>query len=96
MPLAYQDLDEIDNYIRFQLSGPQAANNLMSKIENSIDKFQDFAYLGSEIYDAYLSQKGYRKLVVDNYIIFYLVDEKGSRIYIMRVLYGAREYRDLL
>ena len=65
-PLAYEDLDGIDNYIAETLSNPSAADRLMGKMEKSINQLKDFPYLGSEVGDAFLASKGYRKLVEDN------------------------------
>ena len=95
-PLAYEDLGEIWSYIAEKLSSPQAAASLMNDIEEATAKLEQFPYLGGEAQDVYLASKGYRRLVVQNYLIFYLVDDANSRVIIMRVVYGAREYRDIL
>lgn len=55
-----------------------------------------FPYSGSVLLDEFLKSKGYRKLIVDNYIVFYLVNELEKQVVIMRILYGAQNYRDLL
>lgn len=95
-PLAYEDLDEIDTYISVTLVNPQAAERLLEEMENSINQLIQFPYIGSEVDDPYLARKGYRKLVVENYLVFHLVDSDQKQVVIMRVLYGAREYRSLL
>ena len=95
-PLAADDLDEIDSYISDTLHSPDAAEQLLDKIEISINRLKDFSLSGSEVGDAYLASKGYRKLVVDNYLIFHLVNKASQEVLIMRVQYGAREYRSLL
>jgi toxin ParE1/3/4 len=41
-----------------------------------------------------LRQKGYRALVVNNYLVFYII--KGDTIEIRRILYGRRQYEFLL
>ncbi|NLZ27343.1 MAG: type II toxin-antitoxin system RelE/ParE family toxin, partial [Firmicutes bacterium] len=46
--------------------------------------------------DRFLRGKGYRKLIVDNYLVFYLVYKKEKQVIIMWVLYGRREYQGLL
>ncbi|ODA39978.1 hypothetical protein DSBG_3269 [Desulfosporosinus sp. BG] len=46
--------------------------------------------------DELLRNKGYRKLVVDNYIVFYLVNELERQVVIMRILYGAVNYQNML
>ncbi len=95
-PLAYEDLDGIDSYIAETLGNPSAADRLMEKMEKSIDQLKDFPYSGSEVGDAYLAAKGYRKLVVDNYIVFHLVSDEQRMVIVMRIIHGAREYQNLL
>lgn len=95
-PLAYEDLNEIDSYISETLGNPQAAMRLMEEIEKSVDQLERFPMIGSAVEDPFLESKGYRKLVVQNYLIFYLVDASRQLVVIMRVQYGAREYRNLL
>ena len=43
-----------------------------------------------------IRNKGYRKLIVDNYIVFYLIEEENHQVIIMRVLYGRQKYENLL
>lgn len=43
-----------------------------------------------------LKSKEYRKAVIKNYIMFYRVDEVKQTIYIMRFIYGRRDYINLL
>ncbi|SHO45236.1 type II toxin-antitoxin system RelE/ParE family toxin [Anaerocolumna xylanovorans] len=95
-PLAYEDLDEIDTYISEILVNPQAAEDLMNEMEKSISRLEQFPYIGSEVADPYLASKGYRKLVVQNYLVFHLINPEQKQVVIMRVLYGAREYHNLL
>ncbi len=89
-PLAIEDLDQIFIYIAFELCNNTAAENLTLKIENRINRLKTFPYHCSQVTDEILKFKGYRKLIVDNYIVFYLVDEKSKEVVIMRILFGAR------
>ncbi|MEA1974141.1 MAG: type II toxin-antitoxin system RelE/ParE family toxin [Bacillota bacterium] len=41
-------------------------------------------------------KKGYRKIIVDNYIGFYLVDDETNEVVIMRFLYGEQKFQDIL
>ena len=36
--------------------------------------------------------KGYRQILVNNYIVFVLPDQKSEVLNVMRVLYHARDY----
>lgn len=95
-PLAFDDLDEIDSYITDTLCNGQAAVRLLNEIEKSVDQLRQFPQIGSVVEDAYLASKGYRKLIVENYLVFYLINEPQKEAVIMRVLYGAREYHNYL
>jgi toxin ParE1/3/4 len=95
-PKAMNDLDEIYRYISDELFAEDAANNLLERIETSILGLKDFPFSCNFVADEFLKKKGYRKLIIDNYIAFYLVDELNKRVVIMRILYGRRKYQDLL
>lgn len=42
--------------------------------------------------DDYLAAQGFRKTMVDNYIIFYTVSEKDKTVAVVRILYGRRDW----
>ncbi len=52
----------------------------MNAVETSITRLGDFSFSGSEFEDEYLRAKGYRKLIVESYIIIYLVDDKIKKL----------------
>jgi toxin ParE1/3/4 len=95
-PLAYEDLDQIYSYILCNLSAEIAANKLMDKIENAINQLKAFPKIGSYIHEDILRIKGYRKLVVNNFLVLYLVNEELKQVEIMRIVYGAKDYEMLL
>ncbi|WP_326839059.1 type II toxin-antitoxin system RelE/ParE family toxin [Clostridium aromativorans] len=68
----------------------------MSNFESKILRLKDFPYSCSLVIDETLKQRGYRKLIIDNYIAFYLVDDNKQQVIIMRILYGARNHKDIL
>jgi addiction module RelE/StbE family toxin len=84
---AFDDLDEIYDYITNKLFNANAAEKLIDEIETSIMRLRDFPLSFSLVNDDILKKKGYRKLIVANYIVFYLVDEIEKQVIIMRVLY---------
>ena len=93
---AEEDLDEIYYYIADNLFAPETAESLMDKFENRILRLKAFPYSCSFVLDETLKKRGYRKLVIDNYIVFYLVNEQKEQVIIMRILYGASNYKDIL
>jgi len=95
-PKAEEDLEEIYNYISTKLFADMAADNLMDKIEGNIIRLKDYPLSGNKVLDNHLRERGYRKLIIDNYIAFYLINEAEKQIVIMRILYGASNYQDIL
>ncbi|MFZ5651369.1 MAG: type II toxin-antitoxin system RelE/ParE family toxin [Bacillota bacterium] len=94
--IANADLDGIFRCISEHLSTPKAANDLMDDIETSIMRLRDFPYSGSPVTDDILNSRGYRKLIVKSYIVFHLIDQVEKQVVIMRVLYGAQKYENIL
>lgn len=94
--VAMNDLDDIYCYISEELFVESAATELLDRVENSIMQLKEFPNLGTRLTDEYLRLKGYRRIIVDSYIIFYILDEQKRKVIIMRILYGKRKYEDLL
>jgi len=95
-PKAENDLDEIYNYISNKLFANEAADNLTDKIENSIIRLSKFPFSCGYVLNKPLRNRGYHKLIIDNYIVFYLINEIKKQVIIMRILYGASNYQNIL
>jgi len=95
-PAAYDDLDEIFTYIVTELQEPDAAIRIIEAIETAILKLSQFPYMYAVARDAMLANKGYRMLTVENFAVFYLVNDERQIIGIRRILYGKRNFKWLL
>ena len=93
-PESKADLFEILEYVTKNLAAPSAAEGMIEKIEAACNRLTFFPSLGVIPRDATLAKKGYRMLVVENFLVFYTVDEQSVKI--MRVVYGRRNYQSLL
>lgn len=89
---AEADLDEIYAYITNDLLAPDAAERLMDEIESGIVRLKTFPYSCSFVLDEPLKKRGYRKLIVGNYMVFYLVHEHRRQVVTSRILYAASDY----
>lgn len=96
MPATLEDMDNIYDYITQTLCAPTAANNLLNKLLQEMERLKDFPLSGEIQPNTENLKREYRRLIVDNYIIFYTVDEQTQTVYIMRVLYGASNYLTIL
>ena len=52
--------------------------------------------LYSIIDDEYIKKLGLRKLMVNNYLVFYKILEEEKIIQIVRIMYGRRNWIDIL
>ena len=89
-----QDLIGIKQYIKYNLQEPEIAKKLISKIRTEINKLKDNPEIYTIIDDDIIKKLEIRKLIVDNYIIFYRI--KDNDIQIVRIMYGRRNWINLL
>ncbi len=82
---AEDDLSEIVNYIA--ADRPSAADALATKIEKNLNYLSKNPQLGRIPNEEELMRLGYRYLVVQNYLIFYIIEKQV--IYVHRILHGA-------
>ena len=92
---AKEELEEIYEYISEHLLEVGAANRLMDKIEQSILRLEQNPYSCVEVHIKPHNDV-YRKLVIDNYIALYEVEENYKQVVIYRVLYGGMDYLNII
>ena len=90
--VAEDDLVEIVTYVA--ADRPSAAQALATKIEKNLQLLARNPHLGRIPEEEDLVKAGYRYLVVENYLIFYTIEERT--IYVHRILHGARDYLRLI
>ena len=93
-PLARHDLDEIFDYIAYELENPSAAAETINAILDAAESLEGFPFVGSPVKGLPFSADEYRFLGVQNYLIFYRVAD--TRIFIDRILYKRRDDLPLL
>ena len=93
---AEKDLSEILDYISIRLQEPVVALNLLHRIQKEILSLHRMPERYRLVTDDYLAARGFRILRVENYLVFYTVDQEHSMVNIVRVLYGKREWNTLL
>ncbi len=89
-----QDLIGIKQYIKYNLQEPQTAQKLISKIRNEINNLKYNPEIYEIIDDDLIKKFKIRKLIVDNYIVFYRI--KNDNIEVVRIMYGRRNWINLL
>lgn len=93
---AYSELDAIYKYIAEDLNVPNTASKQIKRITNAIDSL-DKMPLRNPLYDKEpWHSLGLRKMLVDNYIVFYFPNETNNEIVIMHIFYSGRNILDIL
>ena len=88
--MAIRDLRSIHYYISNSLMEENIANNYIKKILASISTLSIMPK-SHNIMEMFYKQK-YRRLVVGSYIVIYNVDDEEEIVYIVRIIYGGRNY----
>ena len=91
-PTAQQDLLEIIDYLT--TLSPEAALRYYDLLTEQIASLSQMPERCPKPKDLALAAKGYRYLMVENYLVFYTIS--GDTVQIHRILYGRRDYRFLL
>lgn len=92
LSLAEQDLAEAIGFIA--ADDRRAAMALLGRFEQALGRLRDYPFSGRVPDDTELLRLGYRYLVVDNYLVFYVL--KRREIIVHRIIHGARDYRGRL
>lgn len=91
-PTAKQDLEEVIGYLN--TLSPDAASKYYDLLVEEIASLSKMPERCPKPKDLALAAKGYRYLIVKNYLVFYVVI--GDTVQIRRILYARRDYRALL
>lgn len=90
--LAEEDLTDIMSYV--VADRPNMAEKLLSRFNVKLAALTRSPRIGHLPGEVSLRQLGYRYLVLENYLTFYVIDE--NTVYIHRIIHGARDYKNLI
>lgn len=93
---ANADIRAAIRYIAVELRNPQAAGVLLDKFDDAIQSLDTMPERVALVSDDYLASRGFRMIAVGNYLLFYIVNRQERVVNIPRVLYGRRNWRELL
>lgn len=91
---AEEDLNNILQYISNDLCNPTAASVLAQKIFECIDNVRVFPESGLNVENEYLPDKTIKRVLVENYSIYYKADDVEKLIYIVRLVYSKRDMNE--
>ena len=91
---ADHDIDSALAYIINELHNIDAGISLADAIEEKYDVLADNPLVYEQSRHALLSKRGYRRIVIGNYVLLYLVDEDNKTVTIARLFYGWQNYAE--
>ena len=91
-PAAQQDLLDVIDYLN--TLSQDTALKYYDRLTSEIASLSTMPERCPRPRDLALAAKGYRYLVVGNYLVFYVVS--GNVVQIRRILYARRDYKQLL
>ncbi|BDF32898.1 hypothetical protein CE91St62_09640 [Lachnospiraceae bacterium] len=87
---AYRDLDEIFDYISNDLQSPEHAKGQTDRLWKSLKKLDTFPQSHQERTVGAFAGKGYRQLLIDNYIAIFRIDETKKIVTVVTIQYQGR------
>ena len=91
-PTAEQDLADVVDYLN--TLSPDAAIRYYDLLIGEIASLSEMPERCPKPRDLALAAKGYRYLIVRDYLVFYVVS--GKTVEIRRIIYGRRDYNSIL
>ena len=91
-PQAYRDIDKIYEQVLLVSNYADDAIALAENLEKAILSLEEQPYRGTERKYGFYAFKGYRQLIVENYIIIYEVLENEKVVAVVTVKYGKSEF----
>jgi len=89
-PKAIQELDSIYEYIANEKLAPENAKEQTARIKKAILHLDTFPQSHQERNEGRYAGKGYRQLLIDNYIAIFRIDEDDKIVYIVTIQYQGR------
>lgn len=93
---AEADIDEAFDYIANDLENPDAASAFADELEERLEEVCKTPKAGRPVHNPYLKRDDIRRVLVKNYIAYYLIDEKKENIAVLRVVYNRHDQDKVL
>lgn len=86
-PRAYRDMDDIYAYIALEKLALENAKRQTDRIWDVIKSLDIYPEAHQERLVGRYAGKGYRQIIVDNYIAIYKIDREKKKVFVLTVQY---------
>ena len=87
---AFKDIERIFEYIALEKLAPENAQGQTDRIWKALKTLESFPQSHQERMDGRYGGKGYRQLLIDNYIAIFKIEESTKTVYVVTVQYQGR------
>lgn len=95
-PAALDDLQAIYTYIAYDLANPIAAAGQEGRIRKEIRNLYYFPLRYEQVNWEPWHGRNARKLPIDNFVVYYTVDEAAKEVIVLRIFYGGRNVEEII
>lgn len=89
-PKAIRELDHIYEYIVNEKLASENAQGQVERIKKAVLSLNTFPHSHQERSEGRYAGKGYRQLLIDNYIAIFRIDEPHKIVYVVTIQYQGR------
>ena len=89
-PRAFRDIDDIYAYIAHEKLSPDNAKEQTDRIWEAIKSLDKFPESHQDRLVGRFSGKGYKQLIIDNYIAIFRIDTNKKKVFVVTVQYQGR------
>lgn len=89
---ARDEIRDIYEYISKNLVAEEAAKRLMRKMRQSVMDLAESPKIYMKIEKKDKRKREFRRMVIDNFVVLYTIDENKKNIYISHMYYGRKNY----
>ena len=86
-PRAFRDLDDIFNYIALEKLAPENAFAQTERIREALKKLEIMPRSHQDRQTGRYAGRGYKQLLVDNYVVIFKIDEKQRIVTVLTIQY---------
>ena len=85
LPDADRDMDDIEEYL--SVFYPSTSRSFFAQLKKQLQMLETMPLM----YPAYDADPFFRKMIIDDYLLFYSVDEKRTLIIVHRIFHSKRD-----
>lgn len=93
-PEAVSDIENIYSYIAFELQVPETALGQVNRIRKQIRSLDVMPMRYALVEDEPWKSRNMHKVPVDNYVVYYTVNEDTLEVMVIRIFYSGRDLKE--